>query len=77
MVDFQLERLNQPELYNRVVLGWGRRDGFGVIGCCPKCRRHVLFSDVAKTAVENPDDYDLPQLPDDWHESASFPEQIN
>ena len=70
LVDFQLERLNRPDLYNRVMLGWGRRDGFGVIAPCPGCRRHVLFTDMGKVALEHPDQHDLPRLPDDWHERA-------
>ena len=70
MIDFQLERGADQDLYNRVVLAWGYRDGFGVIGRCPGCGHNVLFTDITKTAIENPDDHSFPCLPDDWHNRA-------
>ncbi len=65
-VDFQVEQAADPALYRSVLAAWWQ--GPGVVGRCPGCSRHVLFSMRQKKAVSDPSGMTV--LPDDWHQSA-------
>lgn len=67
MIDFQLELMQDPALYSEVMKDWGQRQGFGLVGRCPGCKRYVLFRLDGKQAVDDPVALQLPVLPDDWH----------
>jgi hypothetical protein len=70
LVDFQLELGGNPTFYAQVMLKWGRQSGYGLIGRCPGCQQHVLFTATDKQAVNDPNSLGLPMLPDDWHQHA-------
>ena len=70
MIDFQLERLNDPLLYARVMKDWGSDPEFGLIGRSPGCRDFVLFTSDRKVAVTEPLATGLPVLPDNWHDNS-------
>ena len=70
LIDFQLEKLNDPALYAAVMSAWGQNSDFGLIAKCPKCRKFVRFGLSDKEAVADPQTTGLPILPDDWHVHA-------
>ena len=70
LIDFQLERMNDPKLYARVITSWGIHPDFGLIARCPGCHAYVLFGMSAKQQVEDPIETGLPILPDDWYMTA-------
>ena len=67
-VDFQIEKSGDPGLYQNVITAWWQ--GPGVVGCCPGCGRHVLYSMTEKKAVSDPVAAGMMVLPDDWHQTA-------
>lgn len=70
LIDFQLEQMNDPSLYARVMAGWGNHPDFGVVARCPSCWQFVLFGITAKQRVDDPATTGMPVLPDDWHLTA-------
>jgi hypothetical protein len=67
-IDFQIEKTGDPALYKNVMSGWWQ--GPGVVGRCPGCGKHVLFSMNDKKTVNDPAGAGLTVLPDDWHQTA-------
>ena len=67
-IDFQLEHLNDPALYSRLLAAWWQ--GQGLAGRCPGCRQYVLFGMSDKQAVADPAAAGLTVLLDDWHQHA-------
>lgn len=67
-VDFQVERSTNPSLYSRVIAAWWQ--GPGIVGRCPGCGQHVLFSMNEKRQVADPASPGMTVLPDDWHQQA-------
>lgn len=67
-IHFQLEKLTDPELYERLLTAWWQ--GPGLAGKCPGCGRDVLFSVTGKKAVADPSKLTNERLADDWHEKA-------
>jgi hypothetical protein len=67
-VDFQLEKLNDPNKYNRLLSAWWR--GPGLVGLCPGCGQYVLFSISEKRAVADPTAAGLVVLADDWRQNT-------
>ena len=65
-VDFQLEKIGDRELHDRLLKAWWQGDG--MVGKCPSCLQHVCFSMNEKRTVDDADDDE--QLPDDWHQIA-------
>jgi hypothetical protein len=70
LIDFQLELQGNPAFYAQVMMEWGRLPGYGLIGRCPGCRQHVLYSAREKQPIDDPSTAGLPVLPDDWHLNA-------
>jgi hypothetical protein len=70
LIDFQLEKMNDPSLYARVMGAWGVHPDFGLVARCPGCQRFVLFGISAKQPVDDPAATNVPVLPDDWHQTA-------
>lgn len=69
-LDFQLERMADPAFYKSVLMEWGRRPGFGVVGRCPGCKQYVLFGLTDKQPIQDPTQTAYPVLPDDWYLNA-------
>jgi hypothetical protein len=67
-IDFQIENTGDPALYKNVLAGWWQ--GPGVVGRCPGCGKHVLFSMTEKKTVSDPCAAGLTVLPDNWHQTA-------
>jgi hypothetical protein len=67
-IDFQLEKLNDPAAYARLMAAWWQ--GAGLVGRCPKCREYVLFAMGDKRRVQDPAAFAAAMLPDDWHQTA-------
>jgi hypothetical protein len=67
-IDFQLEKLNDPAVYARLLAAWWQ--GPGLVGRCPKCGQHVLFGIQDKKAVRDPATLPDALLPDDWFQNA-------
>jgi hypothetical protein len=67
-IDFQLEKLNDPNEYNRLLSAWWQ--GQGLVGRCPGCGQYVLFGMAAKRAVADPIAAGLVMLADDWQQNA-------
>jgi hypothetical protein len=67
-IDFQIEKMGDPGLYARVMPAWW--NGLGIVGRCPGCGQHVLFSVTEKQCVEDPTAAGLLVLPDDWYQFA-------
>jgi hypothetical protein len=65
-IQFHLEKW--PAHENRLLEAWWR--GPGLVGCCPKCNRHVLFALTSKSAVAELSIASAAMLPDDWKEMA-------
>ena len=70
LIDFQLERMNDPTLNTQVMSAWGVQSDFGLVARCPSCQRFVLFGVSAKKPIDDPGVTGLPVLPDDWHLTA-------
>jgi hypothetical protein len=70
LIDFQLEKMNDPALYARVMAAWGTHPDFGLVARCPGCQRHVLFGVTGKQPIADPASTSFPVLPDDWHQTA-------
>jgi hypothetical protein len=70
LIDFQLEKMNDPALCSRVMTSWGTHPDFGLVARCPGCQGYVLFGTTAKQRVNDPAGTGLPILPDDWHQTA-------
>ena len=67
-VDFQVEKMNDPNLYAQVIPAWWQ--GPGIVARCPGCGQYVLFKMTEKEAVPDPGMAGLTVLPDDWHQHA-------
>jgi hypothetical protein len=67
MIDFRLETMGDPALYQRVITEWGRFPGCGVIARCPGCKLYVLFGPSDKTIAPDITTTTLPVLADDWY----------
>ena len=67
-IDFQLEKLADPQEYSRLVPAWW--NGPGLVGRCPGCKQFVLYGMTEKSCVTSPDAQTAPVLPDDWHQRA-------
>lgn len=67
-VDFQLELMGDDQAYQQWMKSWWK--GPGLVGRCPGCGQHVLFTMEQKLPVEDPTKYAGATLPDDWHEHA-------
>ncbi len=67
-IDFQLELLGDEELHTRLMKAWWKRSG--LIGRCPGCSNHVLFTMQDKQIVEVTDIDTSALLPDNWYEVA-------
>jgi hypothetical protein len=67
-IHFQLEKLGDRELYERLLASWWQ--GPGLVGRCPECGRYVLFSVTSKQAVTDPAAMGPAVLPDDWQKTA-------
>jgi hypothetical protein len=70
LIDFQLELKGNPTFYAQVMLEWGRRPDYGLVGRCPGCRQYVRFGATDKQPIPDPNATGLPVLPDDWHLNA-------
>ena len=70
LIDFQLEKINDPALYSQVMTAWGIQPGFGIIARCPGSQRYVLFGLTGKQPIGDPIATGHPVLPDDWHLTA-------
>jgi hypothetical protein len=66
-IDFRLEAYG-PTVHDPLVRAWWNDDGFA--GRCPQCAGWIHFSIRGKRAVAVADASQLPQLPDDWHQTA-------
>ena len=70
LIDFQLEKVNDPGLYARVMTAWAlsrlRPDRHVVRDVSAMC----CCGATAKQRVEDPAITGLPVLPDDWHQTA-------
>jgi len=67
-IDFQLEQWQDPSRYAQYVKEWWQ--GRGLVGRCPGCGNHVLFSVTGKESIADPVAQGLAVLPDDWHQTA-------
>lgn len=67
-IDFQLELLGDEQAYQQWMHAWWK--GPGLVGRCPGCGRHVLFTMEQKLAVEDSRQYEGAILPDDWDQHA-------
>ncbi len=67
-VDFHIEKRGDPTLYKGAVTAWWQ--GPGIVGRCPGCGNHVLFSMSDKRQVNDPAAVGMILLPDDWHQTA-------
>lgn len=67
LIDFQLELKGAPTFYAQVMLDWGRRPGYGLVGRCPGCQQYVVFGVSDKHRIDDPGAAGLPMLPNDWH----------
>jgi hypothetical protein len=70
LIDFQLEKMNDPSLYARVMAAWGTHPDFGLVARCPGCQRFVLYGMTGKKAIDDPASTGLPVLPNHWHQVA-------
>jgi hypothetical protein len=73
LVDFRIESMGDPALYARAVASWGWTPGYGLVGRCPGCHQHVLFTPDKKQAVLDlavTANCDI--LPDNWHVHADI-----
>lgn len=65
-MDFQVE--NWPGLYAGLITAW---HAAGLVGRCPGCGQHVLFTLTGKQALtSDPVAIGLVVLPDDWYQNA-------
>jgi len=69
-VDFQLELMGDQSLYQRLLAAWWK--GPGLVGRCPGCKKHVLFTMEDKQCVDDLGKFAEAALPDDWHKHAYF-----
>lgn len=67
-INFQLKKIADPELGERLLTAWWQ--GPGLIGRCPRCKRYVLYALDGKRAVPDPHSMASAVLPDDWHTTA-------
>ncbi len=67
-IDFQIERAADAALYSRLIQAWWQ--GPGIVGRCPGCGNHVLFSMTQKQAVTDSNATGMTLLPHDWHQHA-------
>ena len=67
-IDFQLELMGDDQAYQQWMKAWWK--GSGLVGRCPGCGHHVLFTMEQKLTVEDLKQYEEAILPDDWHEHA-------
>jgi hypothetical protein len=67
LLDLQLEKSPDPNLYARVMSSWGHDPDFGVVARCPGCRNFVFFGLSEKRSVSDLSAAAFPILPDDWH----------
>jgi hypothetical protein len=70
LIDFQLEKMNDPSLYASAMAAWGIHPDFGLVARCPGCQQFVLYGMTAKQPIGDPAATGLPVLPDDWHQTA-------
>jgi hypothetical protein len=66
-IDFRLETYG-PAVHDPLVRAWWNDDGFA--GRCPHCGGWIHFTIRGKRAVSAAEASLLPQLPDDWHQTA-------
>jgi hypothetical protein len=67
-VNFRLDTLGDAAHQAGWLAAWW--NGPGLVGRCPGCGRHVLFTLDGKRAVLDPASWGPALLPDDWHEKA-------
>lgn len=66
-IDFRLEEYG-PAIHDPLVRAWWDDTGFA--GRCPTCGGWIHFTISGKKAISAQEAQALPQLPDDWHETA-------
>ncbi len=66
-IDFRLEAYG-PMVHDPLVRAWWNDTGFA--GRCPRCGGWIHFTLRGKSAVSAEEAKPLPQLPDDWHQTA-------
>lgn len=62
LLDLQLEKSADPNLYAQVMNSWGQDPDFGVIARCPGCRNYVFFGLSQKKKSGRPCRGDRPDL---------------
>jgi hypothetical protein len=67
-ISFRLELQGDAAAQARWLAAWW--NGPGLVGRCPGCGRHVLFSLDGKRAVNDLAPWGAAALPDDWHQKA-------
>ncbi len=66
-IDFRLEAYG-PAVHDPLVRAWW--DDIGFAGRCPSCGGWIHFTIRGKQAISPEEAKHLPQLPDDWYETA-------
>lgn len=70
MIDFRIEKRNDPVVYARIVGSWQLDESYGVMARCPGCSRFVWFGKKLKATAAEPLPAAAEVLPDDWHTIA-------
>src|SRR5207245_4543342 len=68
-IDFRLEFYG-PAVHDPLVRAWWADTGFA--GRCPQCGGWIHFTIRGKKAITSEEASKLPQLPDDWHNTAKI-----
>jgi hypothetical protein len=68
-LDFRIEDHGRL-MHDQLVRAWWNDTGFA--GRCPHCGGWVHFTIRAKRAISAEEAADLPQLPHDWHRTATI-----
>lgn len=68
-IDLRLED-HRRAVHDPLVRAWW--DDTGFVGRCPRCGGWIQFTIRAKTAITPEEAAEYPQLPDDWHSTATI-----